>query len=292
MTASSARRSMPSMLSRTSAAFRVLADAAAYRLRKREGGNLVTSMTLAVALALPIGDVLHRLAFGIVLNAFVYLMNDCFDVRIDLAATGRDVERTRFLHEHIREGWAMVVVLGVVLAALGAWHSVGLLVAFVVNAVLIAVYSGWLKRLPVIDILAMVGWGVAMAMVGFPIDSVDGWRFAGLLAILCAITEVVQVVRDSPSDQRAGLRTTPVVLGIRPTVWIGRVLICSAAAYTFLMLDQILAIALLLALAVPLDVRNAARSWDRFRVVFGLAWVALLVSFRLDLGPGGWLMGQ
>ncbi len=279
------------MLFRASAGFRVLADSAVFRLRKREGGNLATSMTLALALALPIGDVAYRFLFGIVLNLFVYLLNDCSDVRIDLVAMGREIERTRYLYEHIREGWAMVVMLGAFLAVLGAMHSIGLLVTFVINAVLVASYSLWLKRLPVVDILAMVGWGVAMAMVGFPLDSHAGWRFAGLLAILCAITEVVQVIRDAPSDGRSGLRTSAVVLGIGPTVWIGRVLICAAVVYTFLMLQPIVAVGFLLALLVPLEERNAARSWDQLRVIFGLVWLALLVCFRFDIGPSGWLTG-
>lgn len=278
-------------LRRASASVRLLADSAAYRVSRREGGNLVTSMTLALALALPIGDVAYRLLFGIVLNLFVYLLNDCIDVRIDLAASGRDVERTRRLHEHIREGWALVIVLGVALALLGAAHSVGLLVTFAVNTVLIAAYSRWLKRLPVVDILAMAGWGLAMAMVGFPLDSSAGWRFAVLLSILCAVTEVVQVVRDCSSDRRAGLRTTGVVLGIGPTVWIGRGLILVAAVYTFLMLNPIVAVALLPALLVPLDESNAIRAWDRLRIIFGLAWLALLICYRFDLGPTGWLVG-
>jgi 4-hydroxybenzoate polyprenyltransferase len=279
------------MLGRATVASRLLADTATYRLSNREGGNLATSMTLALALALPIGDVAYRLLFGIVLNLFTYLLNDCIDVRIDLVASGRDVERTRRLHDHIRVGWAMVMMLGAMLVVLGALHSVGLLVTFVVNAVLITAYSRWLKRLPVIDILAMAGWGLAMAMVGFPLDSRAGWRFAALLAILCAVTEVVQVVRDRSSDRRAGLRTTAVVLGIGPTVWIGRGLIFAAAVYTFLMLNPIVAVGLLPALFVPLDESNANRSWDRLRLIFGLVWLTLLVCFRFDLGPSGWLMG-
>jgi 4-hydroxybenzoate polyprenyltransferase len=268
----------------------VLADVVAYRLRKREGGNLFTSITLALALATPIGDVAYRLVFGVVLNVFIYLLNDCIDVRIDLIASGRDVERTGWLHEHIREAWAMVVFLGASLAVIGAAHSVGLLVTFVANAALIAVYSRWLKRLPVVDILAMAGWGLTMATVGFPLDSLAGWHFAGLLAILCAVTEVVQVVRDRSSDRRAGLRTTAVVLGIGPTVWIGRGLILMAAVYTFLMLNKIVAVVLLSALIIPLGESNAVQAWDRFRMIFGLVWLALLVCFRFDIGTGGWLV--
>ena len=280
------------MPSRVAAGFRVVLDTAAFRLSKREGGNLVTSTTLALALALPIGDVAYRLVFGILLNLFVYLLNDCFDVRIDLVASGRDAERTRYLHEHIRVGWAVVFVLGASLAVLGAAHSVGLLVAFAANAVLIILYSRWLKRLPVVDVLAMAGWGVAMAMVGFPLDSLAGWRFAGLLGILCAVTEVIQIVRDASSDRRAGLRTTAVVLGVGPTVWLARGLILAAAGYTFLMLDSIVAAALLPALILPLDESKAVRTWDRLRIIFGIVWLVLLICFRFDFGPGGWLMTQ
>ena len=280
------------MPSRVAAGFRVVLDTAAFRLSKREGGNLVTSTTLALALALPIGDVAYRLVFGILLNLFVYLLNDCFDVRIDLVASGRDAERTRYLHEHIRVGWAVVFVLGASLAVLGAAHSVGLLVAVAANAVLIILYSRWLKRLPVVDVLAMAGWGVAMAMVGFPLDSDVGWRVAGRLGILCAVTEGIQIVRDASSDRRAGLRTTAVVLGVGPTVWLARGLILTAAGYTFLMLNSIVAAALLPALIVPLDESRAIRSWDRFRLIFGAAWIALLICLRFDIGPGGWLIGS
>jgi 4-hydroxybenzoate polyprenyltransferase len=286
----SRRTGGPAILKHTRSAIHVLADVATYRLSKREGGNLVTSITLALALALPIGDVAYRLVFGVLLNLFVYLLNDCIDVRIDLIASGRDIERTGRLHEHIREAWVMVTLLGAFLAVLGAVHSVGLFVTFVANAALIAAYSRWLKQLPVVDILAMAGWGLFMATVGFPLDSVAGWRFAGLLAILCAATEVVQVVRDCSSDRRAGLRTTAVVLGPSPTVWIGRGLILVAAAYTFLVLNPIIAVGLLSALIVPIDESTAIQAWDRLRIIFGLAWIALLVCFRLDVGAGGWLV--
>ena len=147
------------------------------------------------------------------------------------------------------------------------------------------------RRSSTARIVIVVASILALAMVGFPLDSRAGWRFAALLAILCAVTEVVQIVRDRSSDRRAGLRTTAVVLGIGPTVWIGRGLIFAAAGYTFLMLNPIVAVGLLPALFVPLDESNANRSWDRLRLIFGLVWLTLLVCFRFDLGPSGWLMG-
>jgi len=271
------------------AALRIVADAAIYRVRKREGGNLVTSMSLAFALALPLGDIGYRLGFGVLLNLFVYLLNDCFDVQLDMAAPGRDSERTRFLYDHVAAGWASVGVLGVALALMGWLHSSGLLIAFVANALLIAAYSRQLKRWPVIDVVAMLGWGVAMGLVGFPIDSVDGWVFAGLLAILCGATEAVQVMRDADSDREAGLRTTAVVFGTQRTAWIARGLIFAAGLYSCLLIHRFVGLAFWVALFVPLDRKDVSRSWDQLRLVFGPSWLALLAFYRFGGGFSGLL---
>jgi 4-hydroxybenzoate polyprenyltransferase len=285
------RRLKPlSMSSGVAAALRIVADAAVYRLRKREGANLGTSMTLALALALPITDIAYRFGFGVLLNLFVYLLNDCFDVRLDLAAPGRDSQRTQFLHDHIGAGWAMVGLLAVTLGVSGWLHSTGLLVAFVANGVLITAYSRVLKRLPLVDLVAMVGWGVTMAMVGFPIESLDGWRFAGLLAILCAVTEAIQVIRDSESDQQAGLRTTAVVLGVGPTVWVARALILGACVYTCLVLHTLIGLVFLCALVVPIRAASAARSWDLLRLVLGPTWLLLLAAHRFGGTWTSWLV--
>jgi len=274
------------MSSGLTAPFRIVADAAAYRIRKREGANLATSMTLAVALSLPVTDIAYRCVFGVLFNLFVYLLNDCFDVQLDLAAPGRDSQRTQFLHDHLGAGWTMVALLAIILGVTGWHHSTGLVVAFVANAVLIAAYSRVLKRLPLVDLVAMVGWGVTMALVGFPIESLDGWRFAGLLAILCAVTEAIQVIRDAASDQQAGLRTTAVVLGVGPTVWVARALMVGACVYTCLVLHTLLGLIFLCALLVPIRAASAARSWDLLRLVLGPTWLLLLAAHRFG---GSWL---
>jgi len=271
------------------AAARIVADTAVFRIRKREGGNLVTSLTLAAALGLPAPDLVARFAFGLLLNLFVYLLNDCFDVRLDLEAPGRDHARTRFLAEHCTAGWAAVATLAALLAVAGALHSPGLLAAFVSTAVVVVAYSALLKRLPVVDVLAMGAWGVTMALVGFPLSSGPGWRLAGLLGLLCMVTEVVQVVRDEPSDRAAGLRTTAVVFGPAASAWIARGLVVLSAAYAALLLHRWIGLALLLGAAVPLDPDRAPRSWDLLRAVFGLTWLALLFAFWRSGTLDGWL---
>jgi len=260
-------------------AWRIAADVAIYRLRKREMGNLVTSLTLAVALGLSPGDLASRAGFGALLNLFVYLVNDCFDVGIDLRAPGRDNERTRFLSEHIVAAWATVGALALGLVAWGALHSTGLLLTALVNVVVIVVYSRVLKHQPGLDLLAMGAWGLSMAMVGFPLDSAVGWRYAGLLGLLSMVTEAVQVLRDEPSDRAAHVRTTAVVLGPRATAVIARALILTATVYAAALLHPLGAVLALGAL-VPFDPERANASWDRLRALFGLTWLALLALLR------------
>lgn len=262
-------------------ALRILFDVAVYRLRKREAGNLVTAMTLALALrqsALSLG---FRLLFGLALNLWVYLVNDCFDVGVDLRAPGRDKERTRFLAANMGVAWSVVAGLGLTLAVLGGLHSAGLLVAFVGTAAVIVAYSGWLKHRPVLDLLSMGAWGVTMGLVGFPLSSQVGWRFAGLLALLCMVTEAVQVLRDERSDRASDVHTTAVVLGSGLTVLLARGLIALSAVYACVMLHPWVGLGLLPALAVPLREKDIDRAWDALRVLFGLTWLALLAAYWL-----------
>jgi hypothetical protein len=196
-----------------SAAARIVWDVAIYRLRKREAGNLATSLTLAWALAAPPAMLVERAVFGAVLNLFVYLVNDCFDVAIDLAAPGRDTERTRFLAANLRAAWVTVGLLGFGLVLGGALVGGGLALTAAVNIAVIFAYSRVLKHRALWDLLAMGVWGVSMAMVGFDPHDPRGWRLAALLGLLSMVTESVQVLRDQPSDAAAGVRTTAVVLG-------------------------------------------------------------------------------
>lgn len=271
------------------AAWKILADSAGYRIKKREAGNLVTSITLAIALGLAPWDIGYRLAFGAGLNIWVYLVNDCFDVEVDLRAPGRDHSRARFLFENLRVGWAVSTGLALVLAAFAFAHSLGLLLALVSTVVVIVAYSGWLKRLPVVDILSMAAWGLTMALVGFPLDSAAGWRFASLLVFLCMVTEAVQVLRDEPSDKPSGVRTTAVVFGPRATAWVARLLMVASAAYASLFLHRFVGPVLLLGVLVPLKVERATRSWDALRLLFGLSWLVLLGLYYFSGELKGWV---
>ena len=260
---------------------RIIADTAAYRLKKREAGNLVTSITLAVAIGLSAGDVAHRLLFGIVLNLFVYLVNDCFDVEVDAHAEGRDRARTQFLATHLASGVASTIVLALICAVIAALHSRALLLVLAINIVVIIAYSRVLKRTPLLDLLCMAAWGASMALVGAPLDNPNALRLVGLLALLCIVTEGVQVIRDVDSDRSAGIRTTAVALGVPTTALITKVCAVLAALYATLAVHRFLGPILFLAVVPRLDTEHASRTWDRLRILFGVTWLAIMAYLYL-----------
>ncbi len=262
-----------------SAAVRIVWDVAVYRLRKREAGNLATSLTLAWALCTPVGSLAVRAVFGVVLNLLVYLVNDCFDVAIDLAAPGRDTERTRFLAANLRAAWGAVAVMAVGLVVGGLVAGGGLALTAVVNIAVIFAYSRVLKHRALWDLAAMGLWGVTMAMVGFDPADPRGWRLAALLGLLSMVTEAVQVLRDQPSDAAAGVRTTAVVLGVGTTAAVARVIVLGAAGYAAWAVHPAGAVLALGAL-VTLTPAAANRSWDQLRVLFGATWLGLMALVR------------
>lgn len=73
-----------------------------------------------------------------------------------------------------------------------------------------------------VDIPAMALWGVAMPLMGAPIDSRLGWIMAGQLGLFSAVFETLQVLRDRRIDQSAGVRTTAVKMGSRQTILLAR----------------------------------------------------------------------
>jgi 4-hydroxybenzoate polyprenyltransferase len=289
-------------------AARIAWEAMAFRLRRREANNIMTSLSLALAFRLPWLDLGYRAVFAILLNLYVYLMNDCFDIELDLASPQKDQAKARYMAEHRRTAIGTVVGLGVLLLGLGLLHSSLLALAWLANTIVVLSYSGWIKRWPLVDVLAMAVWGGTMALVGLPVDALPGWlrelvpgvvgfsgagsvvgsalaffgwKLVGLLALLCSVFEVIQVVRDEPADRAAGIVTTGVLVGARGAAWVFRALVLAAAAYGGLVLHTPIPAVLLLTALLPLTPERADRTWDLCRVLFGVVWVALLALVYL-----------
>lgn len=271
------------------AALRIVGDVAVYRLRRLEMANLGGAVTIGLVLGLAPGDLALRVAVAVVLNLLVYLNNDYYDVGQDLTATGRDRARTEFLAAHRAEALLAQGALAVVMLGLAAIAGGGLWLVAATGAGICAAYSARLKRVPFLDVLAMIAWGGVMPLVGAPADRLVGWLMAGQLALFSGVFESMQVRRDWAEDRDAGVRTTAVVLGPRRTAWLTRGLVAVAALYAAAVLHPIAAGLAAVALALPVT-DDAAKDWTRMKVLLGVTWLVICGLVVANGGTAGlWL---
>lgn len=255
-------------------ALRILLDVAAFRLRKLEMGNLAAALVVGLVLRLPPGQLCLRGAAAVLLNLLVYLNNDYLDVAADMRASDRDADRTRFLHAHLRTARHLQWGLACALALLGAAVGPGLLLALLVGGGVCVAYSALLKRIPFADVAAMSIWGVAMPLVGAPLDSRLGWVMVAQLGLFSAVFESLQVLRDRTKDAAAGIRTTAVQLGAAGTVRLARSLMLLTAGFGAALLHPAFGAALAPAVLLPVSETNAERDWNRIKGLYGLSWLA------------------
>jgi 4-hydroxybenzoate polyprenyltransferase len=256
------------------AELQILADVAFYRIKRLEMANLAGALALAVALHLAPGEIAVRLVFGLLLNLLVYLNNDFHDRDVDLVATGRERDKTEFLVANAGAALRAQLLLALALGGIAIAYGGGLWIPLLGGGLVCWAYSAALKRHPVVDVLAMVVWGVAMPMVGVPDD-----RFATalplllLLGLYSGVFESVQVLRDHDADKSHGVRTTAVVLGPDITAALARVLVVLAGAHAWRSFGLIVAAPTLLAAAFPIRGRTPERVWNRMRLLCGASFV-------------------
>lgn len=255
------------------AEIKIVADVTWYRLRRFEMANLGAAGLICLALALPLGEMFVRLAFGAALNVLVYLNNDYLDRHEDAEAASKDHSKTAFLAAHtaaaIRAQLALLLVLVVVAWIFGG----GLLLALLCGGGICWAYSAYLKRWPGVDVAAMIAWGIAMPMVAVPTGNLAGWTLLIQLGLFSGVFETIQVLRDREEDAQVGVRTTAVVLGAARTRLLCRVLLALSAIYAAYVFTPWLATLPLLALAMRIDRVDLSRYWNQVRVLLGLTLV-------------------
>lgn len=248
---------------------KIVLDVARYRLRRLEMANLVAAVAIMLALRLPAGELLARTAFGVLLNLLVYLNNDWFDLDDDLATATRDRTKTEYLAAHrpaaVRAQLGLLVALGAFAVLWGG----GLWLPLVAGAGVCAVYSARLKRMPFVDVLAMMIWGLAMPAVAVPPGCAEGWPLLGQLALFSGAFETIQVLRDREQDQRRGISTTAVVLGAARTRWLTRALLLGSGLYAAWCFHPLLLVPPLLAALLPIPHTAIEPYWHRVRLLLG-----------------------
>jgi 4-hydroxybenzoate polyprenyltransferase len=272
------------------APFKIVYDVAVFRLRRLEMANMFAAVAIMLALRLGWDEVAVRLCFGFLLNLLAYLTNDYCDVDQDLASPNKDQAKARFLKQHMGAALGAQIALVLIMVGIAIWWSRGLLVGLVAGGGICWLYSWKLKRLPYVDVLAMITWGAAMPLIGFPLDTALGWLLVGQLALFSACFESIQVIRDHDEDVASSVRTTAVRLGVPATRVLLRVFMIASAAYASLLIHRWIGLLLLVAPLLPLDARRAGTYWNRQRAIMGLAWLALIGWLWLYGETDGWLL--
>jgi len=275
------------ILSNIGAWGRLVIDVVVYRIRKREMANLFAALSIMIALHNEILDAGVRLLYAFFLNVLVYLINDYYDVDIDIQAESRDRAQVTFLKDHRPQARSLIVFLTLVLALWAAVYYRGLLLPLLGGAGICWLYSARLKRLPFLDVVAMIFWGGIMPATGILLDSRSGWLLVLQLALFSSCFETIQTLRDRESDARAGMTTTAVFLGERRTRLLLRFLFFTNALYGALVLHRIFGLFLFVAILLPIKAEGMNEYWNRVRLIFGLVWLATLVHFYLYDSPAG-----
>jgi 4-hydroxybenzoate polyprenyltransferase len=273
------------------AALKIVLDVLIFRLRKLEMANLAAATSIALTLGLPLIDVAWRMSFALVLNVLVYLNNDYIDVAVDLQAGNKDAEKSRFLHENMRAALLAQLTLLAMLATAAFLFDHGLLVPLIAGGGVCLWYSAQLKRRPIVDVLAMIAWGVTMPLCGVPLEAMLGLggALALQLGLFSGVFECIQVMRDADEDALEGVRTTAVVLGQRLTLTLTRALMVASTAYALLAMHPVAALISAVALVVPFLRDDLETYWTRVKMTYGFAWLALCVLSYLNGHSAGLL---
>lgn len=257
------------------AALRIIGSVVAYRIRKLEMANLAAAGSIAVALRLPIADIVVRTAFCFVLNALVYLNNDYIDIQIDLNSADKDAEKSRYLAQNKRAALHAQLGLVAVLVLTAVLYDIGLLVPLILGGGICWWYSAQLKRRPGWDIIAMIIWGVTMPLCGSPVTHPVGLYMALQLGLFSGVFETIQVMRDADEDAEEGIRTTGVVLGKARTLTLARVQMIGCSLFALLLMQPLAAGVSLIALALPFSEHNIEQYWTRVKLVYGVSWLVI-----------------
>lgn len=154
----------------------------------------------------------------IAIAAAGYIINDYFDVKIDLVNKPQDV----IIGRYIRRRWAIIIhqtlnVLGVLL---------GLIVSvkvFIVN--IIAVTSLWFyaerfKRLAFVGnflVATLTGASLLVMAVYYPGSDLLINIYAVFAFGITLIREIIKDMEDIPGDKKYGCRTLPIIWGVPKT---------------------------------------------------------------------------
>lgn len=194
-----------------------------------------------------------------------YIINDYFDVKIDLVNKPQRVVIGRYLKRRVAIGTHQI--LNVVGCLIGLYLSKWVFVLDVVSVSLLWFYSARLKREPFVGnvIIALLTAFSLLVLAVYYRQNADIILIYALFSFgISVVREVIKDMQDVRGDARFGCRTLPIIWGLRRTKYLLYVLIASFIMTLFLIADDLgnqkLAL-IFLFLLVPI-------SWLTYRLVY------------------------
>ena len=210
---------------------------------------VLTQFLARIALVGPRHEWLHILAdptiwllsFSTVcIAAAGYIINDYFDVKIDLINKPKRVVIGRYLKRRVAIGTHQVLnVLG---CLIGLYLSRWVFLVDVVSVSLLWYYSARLKREPFVGnvVIALLTAFSLLVLAVYYRQNADIILIYALFSFgISLVREVIKDMQDIRGDARFGCRTLPIIWGLRRTKYLLYVLIASFIMTLFLIADNL-----------------------------------------------------
>ena len=169
-----------------------------------------------------------------------YIINDYFDVKIDLINKPQRVVIGRYLRRRVAMG--VHQILNVIGCLIGLYLSKWIFVVDVLAVTMLWLYSAQFKRQPLIGNI-IVSLLTALSFIILAIyyrQNTDMLLIYALFAFgISLIREIIKDMQDIRGDARFGCRTLPIVWGLRRTKYLLYVLIGAFISSLFLIASSL-----------------------------------------------------
>ena len=158
-------------------------------------------------------------------NLLIYGVNDISDRDVDARSARKGgLEGARIGDEDVRPIWLGVAATNLPFGAWFAWRLPGSALGWIAAyALVFLAYSAppfRLKARPILDSTSNAAYAFPLVFVPFALGAAPIWPAALGLMTWSMAKHTYDAIQDVDDDRAVGLRTTVVVLGVRPTlVW-------------------------------------------------------------------------
>jgi len=158
---------------------------------------------------------------SVLIAAAGYIINDYYDVKIDLINKPRRVVIGRELRRRVAMFFHILFSLSGIMIGFTLSWKVGVINMF--SAGLLWLYSNQLKRLPFVgnfSVALLTGLSIYIVHFIFPGGHTLVIAYAAFAFSFTMIREIIKDMEDVRGDTAFGCRTLPVIWGIRRTKWV------------------------------------------------------------------------